>query len=76
MAEQDRVRIEVGFYGGGVLAARVPAADADALERVLREREDGVVELNAEDGRYLIAVTRVLYAKRFAREERVGFSNP
>ena len=31
------------------------------------------VELQAEDGVLLIVLTRVLYAKRYARETRVGF---
>ena len=75
MAKDDLVRIEVGFHGGDVLAARVPAKDADGLEQRLRKRDDAVVELAAEDGRYLVVLARVLYVKRFARESRVGFGN-
>lgn len=74
MASGELVRIEVGFDGGGVLAARVPVAEVDALEERLRQREDAVVELSAEDGRYLVALPRVLYVKRFARESRPGFT--
>ena len=74
MANKDElVRIEVGFQGGEVMSARVPTPDADELEERLRKREDVVVEVNAEDGRYLVVVPRVLYVKRFAREPRVGF---
>jgi len=75
MAKDDLVRIEVGFHGGDVLAARVPAKDADGLEQRLRKRDDAVVEVAAEDGRYLVVLARVLYVKRFARESRVGFGN-
>lgn len=68
------MRLEVGFRGGDVLAARVPAENADALEERLRAGEDGVVELQAEDSRYLVALAQVQYVKRYARESRVGFS--
>ena len=74
MARDELVRIEIGLHGGEVMAARVPAKDADALEDRLRKREDAVVEIAAEDGRYLVVLSRVLYVKRFAREAPVGFS--
>lgn len=75
MPEAELVRVEIGFHGGDVLAARVPVADAEALEEHLRRREDAVVEVNAEDARYLVVLARVLYVKRYARESRVGFSS-
>lgn len=74
MAEKELARIEIGFQGGDVLAVRVPVAEADALDAALRAREDTVCELNAEDGRFLVALERVLYVKRYAREARVGFT--
>lgn len=74
MADAELVRVDVGFQGGEVLSARVPLADADGLEQRLRERDDTVCELRAEDGRFLVAVSRVLYVKRYAREARVGFT--
>jgi hypothetical protein len=69
------VRIEVGFRGGDVLAARVAVKDADALEERLRAREDAVVELAAQDARFLVVLAQVLFVKRYAREARVGFSS-
>lgn len=74
MAAEERVRIEIGFHGGEVLAARVPLADADALEERLRAREDAVCALEADDGRFLVVLSRVLYVKRYAREAKVGFT--
>ena len=74
MAANEQVRVEIGFQGGEVLSARVPAADADALEERLRAREDAVCELNADDGRFLVVLSRVLYMKRYAREAKVGFT--
>jgi hypothetical protein len=74
MASDEVVRVEIGFRGGEVLAARVGVHDADALEARLRARDDAVVELAAQDARYLVVLAQVLYVKRYARESRVGFS--
>ena len=67
-------RIEIGFHGGDALAMRVPAEDADALEAALRARDDSVCELRGEDGHFIVALSQVLYVKRYAREARVGFT--
>ncbi len=69
----DRVRIEIAFEGGTIVGALVSSGAVDDLERALGERDDGTVVLDADDGRYTIALRRVLYVKRFAREARVGF---
>jgi hypothetical protein len=75
MPDQELVRVEIGLLGREGLTARIPVKDADALEERLRTREDTVVELQAEDARYLVVLTQVLYVKRYARESRVGFSS-
>ena len=74
MAEADsgRVQIEVGFDGGQIMIARVSPEAVDELEHALAGGA-GVVALDAEDGRYAVAVGKVVYVKRFARESRVGF---
>ena len=36
---------------------------------------DGSITLEAEDGRYTVALRRVTYLRRFAREARVGFGS-
>lgn len=69
-----RVRIEVAFDGGQVLAAFVPSEAADELERSLGQGGDGSFALEAEDGRYTVSLRRVVYVKRFTREARVGFT--
>ena len=70
----DRVRIEVGFEGGQVMSAFVEDATADELEQALSGgAADGAIKLEAEDGRYTLALLRVVYVKRFSREGRVGF---
>lgn len=68
----DRVRIEVGFDGGQVMAALVSPETADRLEGALGGK-DGSLPLEVEDGRYTVVLSRIVYVKRFAREARVGF---
>ena len=74
MAENDRVRIEIAFDGGQTIGALVMAPTADGLEQALGSNPDGVYELETEDGRYAVALRRVVYVKRFAREMRIGFA--
>ena len=69
----DLVRIEVGLDGGQILSALVSSASADSLDAALRAGAVSTVELEAEDGVVLLVLPRVLYAKRYARETRVGF---
>ena len=70
---EDRTRIEVAFEGGTAIGVLVSAGSADALERALASGSDTAFELEAEDGHYTVALKRVLYVKRFARDSRVGF---
>ena len=75
MAEQDRIRVEVGFDGGQVMSAHVQTSVADELEQSLDSGgSSGTVQIEAEDGRYTIPLTRIVYVKRYSREGRVGFS--
>lgn len=72
MAE-ERVRIEVAFDGGQVLSLLVSVVAAEELEQTLAAGTESAFGLEAEDGRYAVALRRVVYVKRFARETRVGF---
>ena len=75
MADQDRIRIEIGFDGGQVMSAHVQTSVADELEQSLDSGgSSGTVQIEAEDGRYTIPLTRIVYVKRYSREGRVGFS--
>jgi hypothetical protein len=73
MADAERIRVEVGFDGGQGLAALVSSEAADALEAALEQGSETAFRLDAEDGRYTIALRRVVYVKRYAKEARVGF---
>jgi hypothetical protein len=71
--EGERVRIEVGFEGGQVMSAFVETETADELEKSL-DGGAGTFQIEAENGRYTLALARIVYLKRFSREGRVGFS--
>jgi hypothetical protein len=79
LASSERVRIEIAFDGGQIMGAFVTRSSADALEQALGAADlragsgDAALSLEAEDGRYTIALQRVVYVKRFARDSRVGF---
>jgi hypothetical protein len=73
VADAERVRIEVGFEGGQVMSAFVETENADALENAL-DGGGGTFQIEAENGRYTLALARIVYVKRFSREGRVGFS--
>ena len=73
MPENDFVRIEIGLDGGQILSMLVSPESAEALDRALNAGAAGALAIEAEDGNVLLVLPRVLYAKRFAREGRVGF---
>ena len=72
-AEAESVRVELAFAGGTILSALVTVKGADELERALATEAGGTIMLDSTDGRYTIALARVVYLKRYAREARVGF---
>ena len=63
------------------MSALVAPTGADQLEQALGSAElragtgEAALSLEAEDGRYTIALQRVVYVKRFARDTRVGFGS-
>ena len=73
MASPERVRIEIAFDGGTIVGASVSQDAVEQLERSLAAGAQETLALDADDGRYTIALRHVLYVKRFARESRVGF---
>jgi hypothetical protein len=73
VADGDRVRLEIAFEGGQALTIFVTAEVADGLDRALADGAEGSQVFDAEDGRYTVAVRKIVFVKRFARESRVGF---
>jgi hypothetical protein len=75
VADNGFVRVEIGLDGGQILSTLVTTASADALETSLNGSAAGALALEAQEGTILLMLPRVLYAKRFARESRVGFGD-
>jgi hypothetical protein len=75
MVDEQWVVVEIGFDGGQIMGARLQNDSAEQLEVALSKEKDGAVVLMADDGRYTIALSRVVYVKRFTREARLGFSS-
>lgn len=73
MADADRIRLEIGFEGAQALSVYVTPAVADALDKALAGDSNGGFGFDAEDGHYTVAVDKIVFVKRFARESRVGF---
>lgn len=71
----DRARIEIAFDGGQTVSLMVSLVDASALDDALASGREDALTLEAESGRYTVALRRIVYVRRFARESRVGFQN-
>ena len=75
MASEDTARIEIAFDGGQTVSLVVSGVDADMLEGALDTGREEALSVEAEGGRYILNLRRVVYVKRFGRESRVGFGN-
>ena len=77
LVADDRVRIELGFKGGAIVASFVDEHSADELEAALGSTGAGkpVVVLDTEDGPLHVVVAHVAYYKRIVRAGRVGFGS-
>ncbi len=73
MAKDGFVRVEIGLDGGQILSMLMTSESAKSLDRALDKGDSGALALDAQDGELRLVLSRVLYAKRFARESRVGF---
>jgi hypothetical protein len=69
------VRVEIGFAGGQILSWLVSSDSADALDRNLGAGASGTLTLDSSEGVVTVVLDRVVYAKRYARESRVGFAD-
>lgn len=73
MAKDERTRLEIAFDGGQIAGALVTASAADGLTKALNGGQDGVHELETEEGVYVLPLARIVYVKRFSRETTIGF---
>jgi hypothetical protein len=69
----ERIRLEIAFEGAQALTVYVSLGVADELDHALANGSEGALSFEAEDGWYTVAVRKIVFVKRFARESRVGF---
>jgi hypothetical protein len=73
VADRDRVWIEIAFEGGQAVRVTVPVETAEDLDRALAAENRESISFEAEDGRYTLALKKIVFIKRSAREATVGF---
>jgi hypothetical protein len=67
--------MEIAFEGGAIVSALVEISAAEQLEQALAGGHEGSFTLETQDGNYQLALRKVVYVKRFARESRLGFGD-
>jgi hypothetical protein len=73
VGDVDRIRVEIAFQGGQALTVVVSGSVWDDLTRALGNGQAESFGFDADDGSYTVAVRRIVFVKRYARESRVGF---
>ena len=68
----ERVWLEIAFEGGQALRVTVPVQTAEDLDRALAAEGESL-SFEADDGRYTVALSKIVFVKRYAREATVGF---
>jgi hypothetical protein len=70
-----RVRLEIVFEGGTSVSVAVESGTADELARALAavDGSPGTFSLEADDGRYVLALGKIVFVRRTEREQVVGF---
>jgi hypothetical protein len=67
-----RVRLEIAFEGGQIVSGSARVETADGLRSALAS-DELVFDLETEDGVYVVALRKVVYVRRTAREMHIGF---
>lgn len=72
MADEKRIRVEIGFDGGRVLSVKLAEKEYRDLIEAIKAGE-GWQALNTDETEVVVAIGRVNYIRREAGEQRVGF---
>ena len=72
MADREQVWLEIAFEGGQALRVTVPIQTAEDLDRGLASDGESF-SFEADDGRSTLALKKIVFVKRYAREATVGF---
>lgn len=74
MAEVSKPeRVEIGFDGGQVLAARLNQKQRDDLRKAL-DKGQGWHDISTEDGDLAVDLDEVIFVRVAAPEHRIGFT--
>ncbi len=68
----ERVKVDIGFTGGQVLALRIERANFDGL-RTAVEGEKRFYDLDAGDSNVTLDLSQVVYLRVETEDHRVGF---
>jgi hypothetical protein len=71
-ADNGRVRLDIAFEGGQIVAGNVSAETADGFRSALAG-DELVFDLETEEGTYVVALRKVVYVRRTSRETHIGF---
>jgi hypothetical protein len=69
----ESVWLEIAFEGGQALRVTVPLATAEDLDRALASDSRDSLSFEADDWRYTLALSKIVFVKRYARADTVGF---
>jgi hypothetical protein len=67
-----RVKVDIGFTGGQVLALRIERANFDELRKAV-EGERRFYDLDAGDSNVTLDLSQVVYLRVETEDHRVGF---
>ena len=74
MAEEaKRDRVEIGFDGGQVIAARLTEKQLGELRKAL-DKGEGWHDIPTEDGDLAVDLDEVIFVRVAAPEHRIGFA--
>ncbi len=68
----NRVKVDIGFTGGQVLALRIERANFDELRKAV-EGEKRFYDLDAGDSNVTLDLSQVVYLRVETEDHRVGF---
>jgi hypothetical protein len=71
-ADDKPQRIEIGFEGGQVIAAKMTVKQAAELRKAA-ERSDGWHDISTEDGEVALDLGKIVFIRGESPEHRVGF---
>jgi hypothetical protein len=75
MAERaKRDRVEIGFDGGQVIAARLTEKQLSDLRKAL-DNGEGWHDISTEDGDLAVDLDEVIFVRVAAPEHRIGFTS-